>query len=208
MAVQQLGPRLGARRERIFAGFERPIKIDRNLRVRIIARAQALSRKVEKGKHYGSITGKDIAVLRALLFEFLNWNDGRCFPSYEKISIAADCCRSHVATALKRIEAAGLLTWVNRLKWVRESCRDLFGRDGVQKRVHRTSNSYRFFDPGETPRRMFTAKSKFSPRTAPQDSSSHKILVPTATQPPNNDLQAALQRFREAFERKKHGDRA
>jgi len=54
-------------------------------------------------------------------------------PSYETIAEVAGCSRSHVADAIKRLEAAGLPRWVNRLKWVKERCVDLFGRDSVQK---------------------------------------------------------------------------
>ncbi|MDE2579129.1 MAG: helix-turn-helix domain-containing protein [Hyphomicrobiales bacterium] len=208
MSAQSLAPRRRARRDRIFAGFEKPVTLDRNMRTRILTRAHALSRRTKKGKHYGAITAKDVNVLRALLFDFLNWKDGRCFPSYETIASAADCCRSHVATAIKRLEAAGLLTWVNRLKWVRERCRDLFGRDGVQKRALRTSNAYRFFDPGETLVIKFVPKSKFTTRTANQDSYLHKTRPTQSHTNPDTALNAALLRFEEAFRRKKDGGRA
>ena len=82
-----------------------------------MTRGRALMRKTKKRKHYGAITAKDYAVLGALLFQFANWTTGFCFPSYETIAEVAGCSRSHVAVAIKRLEAAGLLTWVNRLKW-------------------------------------------------------------------------------------------
>ncbi len=42
------------------------------------------------------------------------------------------CARSTVTEALKALEAAGVLTWVNRLVRVRERCRDLFGHMGTR----------------------------------------------------------------------------
>ena len=73
---------------------------------------------------------------------------GPCFPSYEWIAAMANCSRSHVGVAIKRLEAAVLLTWVNRLNRVRETGADVFGRDGVRVRVFHISNGYRFNDLG------------------------------------------------------------
>jgi hypothetical protein len=56
--------------------------------------ARCLSRRTEKGKAYGDITAKAIAVLEALLWTFHNAKSGLCFPSYEKIADAASCARS------------------------------------------------------------------------------------------------------------------
>jgi hypothetical protein len=60
---------------------------------------------------------------------------GRCFPGYERIAVTAACSRAMVAVAIRQFEAAGLLTWVHRLRRV---------RDADQTRVLRTSNSYAF----------------------------------------------------------------
>ncbi|WP_162009823.1 helix-turn-helix domain-containing protein [Methylocystis heyeri] len=172
-----------------------------------MTRGRALMRKTKKGKHYGAITAKDYAVLGALLFQFANWNTGFCFPSYETIAEVAGCSRSHVAVAIKRLEAAGLLTWVNRLKWVRERCVDLFGRDGLQKRALRTSNSYRFFDPGETAILQFSSKSKNQTRTPNQDSLPDMERPTTPQTAPSTKLEASLRRCFDLLNRKS-GDRA
>jgi DNA-binding GntR family transcriptional regulator len=51
-------------------------------------------------------------VLRALLYSFHNGKDGRCFPSYERIAEAANCCRATVYEAIRALERAGaLLHW-------------------------------------------------------------------------------------------------
>ena len=139
-------PRASRRREKMF-GLGRPRALDRNAKVRIMHWARCLSRRTEKGRAYGVVTAKALAVLEALLWAFHNARSGLCFPVYETIAEAADCARSTVAEALKALEDAGILSWVQRIKRVREPCRDLLGDDGWRWRVLRTSNSYAFPDP-------------------------------------------------------------
>jgi hypothetical protein len=110
--------------------------------------ARCLSRRTEKGRAYGEITAKALAVLEALLWAFHNAKSGLCFPSYETIAEAAGCARSTVAEAIKALEDAGVLSWVQRVKRVRERCSDLLGDKGWRWRVLRTSNAYNFRDPG------------------------------------------------------------
>jgi hypothetical protein len=89
-----------------------------------------------------------VAVLEALLWAFHNAKSGLCFPSYERIAEAAGCARSSIAGALHALEDCGILSWVNRIKRVREPCPDLLGDNGWRWRVLRTSNAYHFRDPG------------------------------------------------------------
>ena len=87
-----------------------------------------LGRRTEKGRAYGIVTAKALAVLEALLWAFHNARSGLCFPSYETIADAAHCARSTVAEALKALEEdAGVLSWVQRIKRVRERCSDRGG---------------------------------------------------------------------------------
>ena len=127
--------RLRARpREKMF-GLGRPRALDRNAKARIMHLARGLSRRTDKGKAYGQITAKALAVLEALLWGFHNAKSGLCFPSYEKIAEAAGCARSTVAEAIKALEDAGILSWVNRLKHVAEASRNLFGHRIRKTRV-------------------------------------------------------------------------
>jgi helix-turn-helix protein len=162
------------RREKMF-GLGRPRALDRNAKVRIMHWARCLSRRTEKGRAYGVVTAKALAVLEALLWAFHNAKNGLCFPSYETIAEAAGCARSTVAEAIKAIEDAGILSWVNRIKRVREPCPDLLGDQGWRWRVLRTSNAYNFRDPG-----------------APDSSKSEK---PTGT--PNQDFFSSIRARRE-----------
>jgi hypothetical protein len=135
------------RREKMF-GVGRPRALDRNAKARIMHMARCLSRRTEKGRAYGVISAKALAVLEALLWGFHNAKSGLCFPGYDRIAEAAGCARSTVADALKALEGAGVLTWVNRIKRMREACPDLLGDNGWRWRVLRTSNAYSFCDPG------------------------------------------------------------
>ncbi len=160
-------PRGARRREKMF-GVGRPRALDRNAKARIMHWARCLSRRTAKGKAYGQITAKALAVLEALLWGFHNAKSGFCFPSYERIAEAAHCAVSTVGEAIKALEAAGLMTWVNRLKRVRERCADLLGADGWRWRVMRTSNAYEFHDPGAADR-PDPSKSEKRAGTANQD---------------------------------------
>jgi Helix-turn-helix domain len=135
------------RREKMF-GMGRPKALDRNAKVRIMHWARCLARRTEKGRAYGVVTAKSLAVLEVLLWAFHNAKSGLCFPSYERIAEAAGCARSSIAGALRALESCGVLSWVNRIKRVREQCPDLLGDNGWRWRVLRTSNAYHFRDPG------------------------------------------------------------
>jgi hypothetical protein len=71
-----------------------PRALDRNAKVRIMRWARCLSHRTEKGRAYGVVTAKALAVLEALLWGFHNARSGVCFPSYERIAEAAGCARS------------------------------------------------------------------------------------------------------------------
>jgi hypothetical protein len=68
----------------------------------------------KKGKHAGAIGRPGLLVLHAMLFKFLRFNTGALFPSIAAIARAARCCPRTVATALKTLKAAGIITWIRR----------------------------------------------------------------------------------------------
>jgi hypothetical protein len=120
--------------------------LDRNAKARIKCRMQVLMKRTEPHKHYGPLTAKAYAVGKALLYDFHNSRNGRCFPGYEAIAAAANCHRSSVAEFIAALEDNEILTWDNRIKHVWEEEFGLFGKR-LRKRVVRTSNEYRFIDP-------------------------------------------------------------
>jgi len=125
---------------------------DRAAIARIVDYAEALSLRLKTGRqHRGPLTRATIQVLEALL-GFLNRTDGRCFPAYESIAAAAGCARSTVARAIKELEAAGILTWANRLLRVTATGLDLLGQVVTRSKLIRTSNAYSFTDPAPPPK--------------------------------------------------------
>ena len=189
---------LRPRREKVF-GDGRPRPLDRNAKARVMTLARALMRRTEKGKAYGQITAKALAVLEALLWGFHNARSGLCFPSYEKIAERAGCARSTVAEAIKALEDAGLLTWVNRIVRVRERCTDLFGHSGSAGAVLRTSNGYRFNDPKGAADRGFPSKSDFQSGTSIQELSLTKPAPADDLTGMNSDLLSTLYRLGSAI---------
>jgi hypothetical protein len=151
--------RRASRREKVF-GLGRPRALDRNAKIRIMHWGRCLSRRTEKGRAYGEITARALAVLEALLWAFHNARSGLCFPSYERIAEAAHCARSTVAEAIRALEDSGVLSWVQRVKRVREPVPDLLGNNGWRWRVLRTSNSYAFNDPSPAGARPSSSKSE------------------------------------------------
>jgi hypothetical protein len=68
----------------------------------------------EAGKHGGAVGPTALAVLHALIFDFLNFRSGRLDPSYAAIAAKAGVCIRTVATALAKLKALGILNWVRR----------------------------------------------------------------------------------------------
>lgn len=191
------------RRAKTFAAIAAPL--DRNAKVRIMARARALLRRTEPGKHYGAVSAKALAVLDALLWRFHNARSGLCFPGYERIAEAAGCARSTVALAVKALETAGLLSWENRIVRVRVRERDLFGHWALRWRVVRTSNTYRFFDTHSSQNRAPASKSDLRLGVANQVSFS--LLNATRETPfdLSKPLDRALMQLGDSLRAKMHG---
>jgi hypothetical protein len=146
-AIAVLPERFSRRREKVF-GQGRCLPLDGNAKARIMTYARAWSARHRRpGQHRGPLTRATLEVLEALLWGFHNSRDGRCFPSYESIAKRAQCCRDTVYEAIRALEAAEVLTWVNRLIRVQFRELDLFGKLTLRSRLVRTSNAYVFRDP-------------------------------------------------------------
>jgi len=175
-------------REKLF-GFGKPQPLDREAKLRIMTLGRALTFRTKKGKHYGWITAKQLDVLKALLWVFHNAKKGFCYPSLDKLAKAADCARSTACAAIKALEEAGLITWVHRIKRIREHSIEL--RQWVW-RVHRTSNGYQLIDPHPIVKKE---QSERRSGTTTQVSFSSNIESESA-------LEASLKRFKDNFEKK------
>ena len=212
-AIAVLPGRFSRRREKVFGhGGGQPL--DRNAKARIMVYARAWSARHRRpGQHRGPLTRATLEVLEALLWGFHNSRDGRCFPSYETIALRAQCCRDTVYEAIRALEAAEILTWVNRLIRVQYRELDLFGKLALRSRLVRTSNAYVFRDPlpcaqgrgegrgGEAsaaPSFASSSKSENPPRTQNQDFS----YLSTDPHHPKDGLAVALSRLKTAMESK------
>jgi hypothetical protein len=197
-AIAVLPARYSRRREKVF-GQGRGNPLDRNAKARIMVYARAWSMKHRRpGQHRGPLTRATMEVLEALLWGFHNSRDGRCFPSYETIAARAQCCRDTVYEAIRALEAAEVLTWVNRLIRVQFRELDLFGKVALRSRLIRTSNAYMFRDPMPCSAPSvsgLSSKSENPPRTQNQDSS----YLSTATPNPKDGLGMALSRLKTAM---------
>jgi hypothetical protein len=166
------------KREKYFGEAEGTAGMDNNAKVRLVAYAHgwnALHRR--PGQHNGPLTKSMLDVLEALLWGFCHGKAGRCFPSYRAIAAKARVGRSTVATAIKVLERAGVLTWSHRLRRERHQ-------------VRRTSNAYQFFKPVLlTPSISQAAESKN--RLTPVLPLFSKKRTP-ATLDPNSPLSRAL----------------
>jgi len=160
--MQLVLPRhLRPRREKIF-GPAPSHRLDGNAKARVWASANAYNSANRVGRqHQGPLTWATLRVLRALLWRFHSADGGgRCFPSYERIAAAAKCHRDSVCVAIRALEDAGILTWVNRIACIRRQQRDLVGHWVTVFEVVRSSNGYRFLDPLAAMRGGKSAKSE------------------------------------------------
>jgi len=213
MTIAVLPPRPRRRREKIF-GQGRGVPLDRNAKARIMVYARAWSAKHRRpGQHRGPLTRATLEVLHVLLWGFHNSRNGRCFPSYETIAARAQCCRDTVYEAIKALEAAEILTWVNRLLRVQYRERDLCGKMAPRSRLVRTSNAYVFRDPlpcalaGVPGTRSAvslgkTSKSENPTGTQNQDFSITSTNAVARQFAPDDLLEKALSRLQRAMEEK------
>jgi hypothetical protein len=83
--------------------------------IRLWHRARDFDRGTHQpGRHGGVVGPTALAVLHALIFDFLNHRTGRLDPSYAAIARKAGVCVRSVATALARLRELGILNWVRR----------------------------------------------------------------------------------------------
>jgi hypothetical protein len=90
--------------------------LDRNERAKIIFLAEALERRSKPpGRRNGLLGYVGLAVLRSLLFAFLNGRSGLCCPSYGAMMERTGLCRASIAHGVARLERAGIVRIIRRL---------------------------------------------------------------------------------------------
>jgi hypothetical protein len=68
----------------------------------------------QPGKQDGAIGRNGLAVLQALLFDFLNYKSGALYPSWAAIAFKACVSVRSVGRGLVMLKAAGVLNWLRR----------------------------------------------------------------------------------------------
>ena len=68
----------------------------------------------QPGKQDGAIGRNGLAVLQALLFDFLNYASGALYPSWAAIADKACISPRSVGRGLVKLKAAGVLNWLRR----------------------------------------------------------------------------------------------
>jgi hypothetical protein len=190
-----------ARRHTVVFGPGPRISLDRNAKARVMAFAKAWNaRHRQPGQHRGPLTRATVEVLEALLWGFHNAHTGACFPSYEAIAAKAECCRDTVYEAIRALELAGVLTWVNRIVRERVRERDLFGQWVSRWRVLRTSNAYAFRDPAVVDNRPVSSKSEIPSGTVNQGFSMSEASPRAGLTAPAGPLARSLASLRAAME--------
>lgn len=90
--------------------------LDRNERAKIVFLAEALERRTKlRGRRNGLLGYIGIAVLRCLLFGFLNVRTGLCCPGYDAMMAKTGLCKASIANGLARLERTGIVKIVRRL---------------------------------------------------------------------------------------------
>ena len=193
--------RLRRRRHAVVFGPGPRVPLDREAKIRVMAFARAWNaRHRQPGQHRGPLTRATTEVLEALLWGFHNAHTGACFPSYEAIAAKAECCRDTVYEAIRALERAGVLTWVNRIFRERVRERDLFGQWASRWRVLRTSNAYAFRDPNPAAASRPASKSGIPSGTVNQSFLALKAPPAALSEALTGPLSRSLASLRRAME--------
>ena len=82
---------------------------------RLWHKARRFERQTRRpGKQDGALGRNGIAVIHALLFDFLNYRSGALYPSVEAIAKAACISVSSAFRGLADLKAAGVVNWLRR----------------------------------------------------------------------------------------------
>lgn len=123
--------------------------LDRNQKAKILYLAERLERSTKAaGRRNGCLGYVGLAVLKALLLTFHNSQTGMCSPGYGALQKATGLCRQSIATALKRLEACGVIQVVRRLVRlaVAYDCPNMGGRVSAVV-TRQDTNLYRLQEP-------------------------------------------------------------
>jgi len=192
------------------AGYVRDVRaistpLDRNARARLVWHAEQLERRTKlPGRRNGVLGYTSLAVLRALLFVFMNRQTGVTVPSYTALQCATGLCRQSIATALARLEAVGLVRVTRRLVRERRArVSPITGEPELVLETRQTSNAYAFVAVSSDPDAAASGPSQTeSDRVGPgrtgSDSARQPVTSAESTGRTGNPPSLSLPRFEKA----------
>lgn len=95
----------------------RPIARRQAARLYHEARRFERQTRITRNHQDGRLGRNGLAILHALLFDFIDHVSGALFPSYDAIADRASISVSSVWRGLVKLKAAGVLDWVRRCHW-------------------------------------------------------------------------------------------
>jgi hypothetical protein len=83
--------------------------------VKLYHRARDFERRTRQpGKQDGALGRNGLAVLHAMIFDFIDYRTGQLDPAQATIAKKANICPRSVARGLKNLKLSGVLNWVRR----------------------------------------------------------------------------------------------
>lgn len=146
-------------------------KLDRNAKVRLLVAVEIMERTTKaKGRRNGWVSVPGLTILRTLLLRFHNASTGLCCPSLDTLQAATGLCRQTIITALRRLEAVGVLVITRRIVRLWQGCGRAVVRQG--------SNLYAFRDlPAQVAIRSAPSRGRF-PRVHGVGANQNRALKP------------------------------
>jgi hypothetical protein len=120
--------------------------------VKLYHRARDFERRTRQpGKQDGALGRNGLAVLHALIFDFLNFRTGQLDPGYEAIARKACISVRSAARGLQDLKLHGVLNWVRRCTAIFKDGRCILDQDTNAYAVLPSSQWRGYTEPPEAP---------------------------------------------------------
>jgi hypothetical protein len=120
--------------------------------IKLYHRARDFERRTrEPGKQDGALGRNGLAVLHALIFDFLDFRTGQLDPGYKEIARKACICVRSAARGLANLKLFGVLNWVRRCTAIFKDGRCVLDQDTNAYAILPTSQWRGYVEPPEAP---------------------------------------------------------
>jgi hypothetical protein len=120
--------------------------------VRLYHRARDFERRTrEPGKQDGALGRNGLAVLHAMIFDFLNFRTGQLDPGYEAIARKACIGIRSAARGLQNLKRCGILNWLRRCTAIFKDGRCILDQDTNAYAILPSSQWLGYVEPPEAP---------------------------------------------------------